>query len=83
MMTPYEDTLASYDQKHELVKERAGSYGFGVVDPKESWKSQTLEFRRALYDALGTHYSKRGMQEVADMLFDYFTGGVALNPGEE
>lgn len=83
LMTPYEDTLASYDQKHELVKERAGSYGFGVIDPKESWKSQTLEFRRALYDALGTHYSSRGMHEVADMLFDYFTGGVALDPEEE
>jgi hypothetical protein len=78
LMTPYETTLTAYDQKHESVKKKAASHGFGVVDPKESWQGQAREFRDALYDAKGTHYAALGMQEVADLLFDYFVSSTRL-----
>jgi hypothetical protein len=81
LMTPYEDTLTIHDQKYELVKKKAESLQFGVVDPKGSWMSEAAAFRSALYDLKGTHYTAFGMREVADMLFDYFTGSSVRDRG--
>ena len=60
-----------FDQQHELVKEKAKSHGFSVVDLKEVWKDVDPEIRDSFYEDK-THYSPIGMQKVADLLFEYF-----------
>lgn len=60
-----------FDQQHELVKERAKSHEFGVIDLKEVWQDVEPEIRESYYEDK-THYTSIGMQKVADLLFEYF-----------
>lgn len=60
-----------FDQQHELVKERAKSHGFTVIDLKEVWQDVDPETRDSFYEDK-THYSPIGMQKVADLLFEKF-----------
>ncbi len=68
LVTAYARDLGRHDPKHQAVVERAREHGFQVIDLKHSWKALSRSEARSLFDDTREHFSRAGMQAVAEEL---------------